>query len=613
MKRVISAICILVMMLAASATALAASVVVTAEPQQLESAGTVKISFTIKNDSTYEMRNISISGYSLTGSRELEGLVIAPGGERSFYLPNVQVIDDMLGQPLSYTLAWVENGDQKSKSVSVTIEGPQQALEMTATRTADKTSGKEGEKVTLVYTLNNPGEVEMTNISITDSAIKQSPIATGLKIKPGDQPLNITYEYTLGKEDVVSQPVITYKLNGEGKTYAIPDKLTLKVLKVAKIEATASAGTPTPEGVEFTLTLRNTGNQAISGIRVMDEQNNQVVDQAINLGVGEDTTLTVNIPNPSALRNVRFIIMDGNNTEIAETENYEVWPYVDPSHVSLALTVTVKKALSDSGRMQVSFAIQNNSNVEMTNAVIAEDELGTLETIDVLQLGETAVEKELLVGEPRELHFTLTASDPSGAQHAYQATLTAAYEAAATPTPVVEEEPEPEQSKGMSGTLITVLIVLAALMAVAGIALLALSIYERRRNAAMDTLEEPEIPHSRAGAQTRASVIGRHTSERFANRAGTTAEDDEPDVRTYIPNKANSQGYAPEQEIIRPATAPQERITPVPQARAMSTPQERPVPPAQQAAPVEPPHVPQASPEIRNRVRRVRPVDEDKS
>ena len=249
----------------------------------------------------------------------------------------------------------------------------------------------------------------------------------------------------------------------------------------------------------------------------------------------------------------------------------------------------------------------------MTNAVIAEDELGTLETIDVLQLGETAVEKELLVGEPRELHFTLTASDPSGAQHAYQATLTAAYEAAATPTPVVEEEPEPEQSKGMSGTLITVLIVLAALMAVAGIALLALSIYERRRNAAMDTLEEPEIPHSRAGAQTRASVIGRHTSERFANRAGTTAEDDEPDVRTYIPNKANSQGYAPEQEIIRPATAPQERITPVPQARAMSTPQERPVPPAQQAAPVEPPHVPQASPEIRNRVRRVRPVDEDKS
>jgi hypothetical protein len=81
---------------------------------------------------------------------------------------------------------------------------------MTPTRTADKTTGKQGEKVTLVYTLNNPGEVEMTNISITDSALKQSPIATGLKIKPGDQPLSITYEYTLGKEDVVSQPVITY-------------------------------------------------------------------------------------------------------------------------------------------------------------------------------------------------------------------------------------------------------------------------------------------------------------------------------------------------------------------------------------------------------------------
>ncbi len=604
MKRVISAICILVMMLAASATALAASVVVTAEPQRLESAGVVKISFTIKNDSAYEMRNISISGYSLTGSRELEGLVVAPGGERSFYLPNVQVIDDMLGQPLSYTLAWVENGEQKSKSVSVTIEGPQQALEMTATRTADKTSGKEGEKVTLVYSLNNPGEVGMTNISITDSALKQSPIATGLKIEPGDQPLNVTFEYTMGKEDVVSQPVITYKLNGEGKTYTIPDKLTLKVLKVAKIEATATAGTPTPEGVEFTLTLRNTGNQAISGIRVTDEQSNQVTDQAINLGVGEDTTLSILIPNPSALRNVRFIITDGNNTEIAETENYEVWPYVDPSHVSLALTVSVKKALSDSGRMQVRFAIQNNSNVDMTNAVIAEGELGTLETIDMLQLGETIVEKELLVGEPRELHFTLTASDPSGAQHAYQATLTAAYEATATPTPAAEEEPQEEPSKGMSDTLITVLIVLAALMAVAGIALLALSIYERKRNAAMDKLDEPEILHSRPGVQTRANAVGRHTSDRFANRAGAMEEDGEPDIRPYISNKASGQA-----EQVRPVTI-QERV---PQARGMQPPQERPVSPAQQAVPSEPPHVPQASAEIRNRVRRVRPVDDDKS
>ena len=110
MKRVISAICILAVVLAVSTSALAAAVVVTSDPQQLESAGTVKISFTISNDSAYEMHDINISGYGLTGSQELQGLVVAPGGERSFYLPNVQVIDDMLGQPLSYTLAWTENG-----------------------------------------------------------------------------------------------------------------------------------------------------------------------------------------------------------------------------------------------------------------------------------------------------------------------------------------------------------------------------------------------------------------------------------------------------------------------------------------------------------------------
>jgi hypothetical protein len=161
----------------------------------------------------------------------------------------------------------------------------------------------------------------------------------------------------------------------------------------------------------------------------------------------------------------------------------------------------------------------------------------------------------------------------------------------------------------MSDTLITVLIVLAALMAVAGIALLALSIYERKRNAAMDKLDEPEILHSRPGAQTRANAVGRYTSDRFASRAGSAAEDDESDVRPYIQNKAGSQGY--EQEKVHSAT--QERVTPVLQSRGTQPSQERHSPPAQQTVSSEPPHVPQASAEIRNRVRRVRPVDDDKS
>ena len=613
MKRVISAICILAVVLAVSTSALAAAVVVTSDPQQLDSAGTVKISFTISNDSSYEMRNINISGYGLTGSQELQGLVIAPGGERSFYLPNVQVIDDMLGQPLSYTLAWTENGDNRSKSVSVTVEGPKQALEMTATRAADKTSGKEGDKITLTYTLNNPGEVEMTNISITDSGLKQSPIATGLTLQPGSQPLKVTYEYTLGKADAVSQPIITYKLNGEGKTYMLPDKLTLEVLKVAKLEVDVVKSDPTPDGVTFTLTLRNTGNQAVNGIRVADELGGKVNSQAFKLDVGAEKTLDAYlIPNPSALRNVSFIITgedeQGQSTQLGKTESYEVWPYVDPSHVSLSLTATAKQPLSDSGRLQVRFAIQNNSNVEMTNAVIAEDQLGTLETTDILQLGETVVEKELLVGEPRELHFTLTASDPSGAQHSFQATLTAAHEVQATPTPVPEENGEEEPQTSMSGTLITVLIVLAALMAVAGIALLALSIYERRRNAAMQ-LDEEEEPHSRIGTQSRAS--GRRMQD--TSRAERDQEDDEAgftNTARSVPTGESfrrTAGIQPQQTVRSaptqqpPQVAQQERIVP----------QERTVPQPPQAPP-QPPPVPQASPEIRNRVHRVRPMDEDK-
>ncbi|OQA15913.1 MAG: hypothetical protein BWY62_00404 [Firmicutes bacterium ADurb.Bin356] len=598
MKKVVSAICILVVMLAASVPALAANIQVVTEPQQIVSAGLVRISFSVTNDSAYEMRNISISGHGAGESADLYQQIVPPGGALSFSLRNIEITADMLGQQLIYTLNWSENDVPKSQSVAVDIgaEPVLPAVDMKATRTADKKFGKAGEKVILTYTLTNPGQQAMSEITITDSEISGStPVAKNLSLE-GGATSKTTFEYTLGSQDAVSRPIITYKLAGANKRLQL-DPLSIAVVSV-KLEISISQGSPSPEGVLFTIVLKNIGNQAVEKLRLTDELGNNVNEDLFRLDAGKDRTLSYPV-STSSLRNVFFKVtgMDtlGNAYE-DKTRSYEVWPYVDPSHVSLSLIATVLTPLSDSGRMLVRFTVQNNSNVELTNATISEAELGTLETLDLLPLGQTMRERELLVGLPRELEFTLTASDPSGAQHSYQAKVTAAHvEEPVQPTPAPEAEaPEPEQQR-LSGTLITVLIVLASLMAVAGVALLALSIYERRRNAAIEREDKAaELSRLKAAQRTEAPAFRKSAVDLGAQEVMQPK-------RAYVPppQEAPSQLRGP-----RPQSAPyrQDENRGYIEREVKPKPMEA----KQQPATEKLPHAPSG---IRNRVRRVQPTD----
>ncbi len=637
MKKVVSALSAFILLLLLASHALAATVQATTEPAQITSAGTIIARFSVVNDSAYEMRDINISGNGLTGSSQLSSQVVPPNGKLNFTISGVDVTEDMLGQTIVYTLSWTENGAPKSKDVSITL-GSAPAAEMTATRTASKASGKSGDKITLSYTLTNPGPADMTGITVKDPVAGSAAVASNFTLAAGASK-TVTYELTLGAQDAVSQPSITYQLEGEGKAISI-DPLTIAVVNV-QLDLAVTKSEPSPEGVVFTLVLANKGNQTISKLAIKDELGNAVSQEAFTLEAGKEKTFTYAV-STSELRNVSFVVT-GTDTSGQPYENkttsYEVWPYVDPSHVSLTLAATVLQPLTDSGRMKVRFTIQNNSNVDMVNALVSEKELGNIEPWDILPLGETVVEKELLISAPRELEFMLTASDPSGAQHTYEAKLKADYVSLASPTPANSpaQEEEPVKTGGMNKTLVTVLIVLAALMAVAGIALLALSIYERKRNAALDAEEQDDLPRARGAYERRRSAApGMHEPESEQHRARTAAQ-----ARVSAAEReAQSQAYPPQENSYRGRAAQSYSEEPVDfSSDTRAIPVQRPgyPSPSQPRMPAEPhmpqqerripvqPHAPQqarhvepepeqkaphASPEIRNRVHRVRNTDD---
>lgn len=497
MKKVISTMGIfIVLLLLYCAPALAATITITTEPTEITSAGYITVRFSVANDSPNNMSDMRIRGFGISDTdNSLSGHRLAPSEEIRFSTQNVNVPADKLGTYVVYTFYWTEGGEQKSRETTLLLGSattpPAAAADMTGSRTASKSTGRQGEKITLTYTLKNPGAAQMTDVTIRDTLAGDSAVKSGLSIEAGGT-ISATYEYTLGTQDVVSEPTITYKLNGESKTLRL-DKLTLAVVNL-KLSNTVTMGDPTQEGVLFTVVIKNDGNQTVKSISVKDDQGNAVNADSFTLQPGQEQLLSYTV-SASTTRVVSFTITgkdEAGQPYEDKTNSYEVRPYVDPSSVSFQLFTHILENLDENGNMKIRFTIQNSSSVELNGAVVTERLLGeVIPSMGILPLGETVKEVNLKVGEPRELEFTVTAKDTSGAEHTYSSTLTAAVVAIATPAPTTapqEDEPVP-QSGGMSGTLITVLIVLAILMAVAGIALLILSIYERKRNAEMDALD----------------------------------------------------------------------------------------------------------------------------
>ncbi|MDL2235065.1 hypothetical protein LJC07_02785 [Christensenellaceae bacterium OttesenSCG-928-L17] len=485
-------LCLALLLLISATPAMAATVRITTQPATITSAGTATLQFTVVNDSATTMQDIKVSGYSITGTYSL-GYPIAPADSLSFSIKNISVTDDMLGETLLYTFQWTEGGQSKSTTASITLgaSSTPAPANMTASRTASKTAGKEGDKITLTYNLNNPGMVAMTDILIKDEGIVgASAIASSLSLEPLAS-RTVTYEYTLGKQDVISKPIITYKLNGQTQTLAV-EELSIAVTNIHLL-VTVTQSDPTTEGVLFTLVLKNDGNTTISNIAVTDELGNKVNEDTFTLQAGQEKTLSF-LVSAETLRNIMFTIKgtDAQGQAYQDmTRSYEVLPYVDESSIVFSIAAAQVQPLNEAGRMTIRFTIQNDSRVDLTDAILTEEKLDVVEHIGALARGETVIEKEIYVGEPRELSFTLTATDPSGTARSKYANMTAALVDPSTPlpeesTPPVDENPE--QSGGRN-ILVTILIVLASLMALAGIALIILSIYERKRNASMQEFD----------------------------------------------------------------------------------------------------------------------------
>ncbi|MEG1755090.1 MAG: hypothetical protein RRZ24_03280 [Clostridia bacterium] len=480
--------CMLLFMPVAHAEEMKVSV--TATPTELSDTGTVAFTFVVSNYSDYELGNITIS-YLGTPHEILKNQTIPPNGEARDIILDLHVSESQLGSPIPFIIAGIRNGEPITQDIQITIARASDPV-ITVLRSASANSVRQGENISLTYALKNQTKFDMTDITLIDENISDNPILKQEMLRAGDT-FSLDRTYTMGTESVVSTPFVTYSVNGKTKTFSAIEPLTLTMLLI-KLDLNIEMGTPTAAGVNFTLDIKNSGNQTIEGINITDERNNSVNSAPFSLKTGESTTHSFQVVPvmTEPLRNVKFILTGtdsmGMPYKLESTKAYEVYPFVDDTQIQVSVRAeTVTPWTSESGKVVARIIVTNHSLVELKNVAVAESTLGVIKSFDMLSTGDTSFDQEILLGAPRNLQFTIKGNDPTGTTRELgNCMLPVAYDAAGSPAPDASPEPTNDNNMGMfnfmSSTISKILITLGMLMVVAFIVLITLSVMERSRS-----------------------------------------------------------------------------------------------------------------------------------
>lgn len=354
-----------------------------------------------------------------------------PAGETMTFTGVMHVLSSQIGTELSFTLSWIDNGEQCSEVLKIMIVRADTAY-LNFKRNVSRTNAAPGEKITITYIMTNTGSVELTNIELVDRYIAgtSSPMLSAFSLLPGEK-REFIYEYTMGSATVVSEPVVSFKpAGGTTELTVTVSPITLGLIN-AQLTKEVAISSQTPDEVILTLYLTNNGNQKLSNLSVKDELGNAVGGSSFTLAVGETRVIEYRIPNPTTLRNVVFYISGTNASGTAFSDNTQsiaVRPYIDTSLLGLKLSAAISSPMNSENVIGITFTVTNTGSVDYSNLSLKEKSIDhVLHSLDTLKPGapiEFTV--DVNTGGARDLVFVLSADDSSGNTYEFEAYVTAA-------------------------------------------------------------------------------------------------------------------------------------------------------------------------------------------
>ncbi|MDP2892521.1 MAG: hypothetical protein Q8O09_05230 [Bacillota bacterium] len=433
----------------------------TADPSELTQPGYVDITFIILNNLSVRIDSCKIKKGEEPPLNPDE-FSVEPGASNSDVVITYSVQESEIGHSIQFTLLYdnSETGETVSVTTPVTIARKTATVKLDMTAIPDKTLVPKGQSVNIGYTLQNHGDVDITELTVTDPCLKDIPgntVVSNLTLKVNE---SVTYTKNITvNEDTQSAAVATYKAAGSDHITSAPTQ-DIKVVSALLLITVTADKTQVDTGGTVTLSfkLENTGNVRLTDIKLTDDKGHQ-----IKTVLGIEAGKYVSFPYtfiPDSTNTYIFTANGKDPTGVAfSSESAPLEIKVGTQSAGSGLSIEVQPAadkIEIPGTVEFTITLRNTGTSQLYNVKVTEDVLGEVESLATLDVGEEVLHKEFQVDKTTIYTFKVTAQDINGV--GYESRADAVSVSVGTP---------PSQAPGGIGNLnglLILLIVIAALV-----------------------------------------------------------------------------------------------------------------------------------------------------
>ncbi len=422
------------------------------EPQSVVSEQDVSITIKIYNSSQTDMQE-EITLYNPEGIsvEKYSGLK----GEQSvtytgtWYVTREQIEKGKIDYYIQYTVDTGDGPKKMTRTIPVTIQTEEAAPQLTATYSVSPASARQGQTVTLSYTLSNTGNVELRNIVIQNEGVSKEELAQP-SLSVGEK-VTLTDTFTMGDQELVSKPSISYQAADSKKTLTISD-MARKTITVAEdgleisLMAKNAEDVYPGEKIELTAEIKNTGEQAYTGLSLVLSDGTQVAsgidlaagashEQVFEWAATQDTQLTASVSGTAANGEAVTVTSDAIDVTTQDASRALI----------LQVYADVAQTVIYSEPAVVRFGVIVENIGETDAATLTIEQAGTeVAKIASLPSGESrTVVFDLETSIAGKFQFVVKGHDADGNERSYESNVLQVAYVEPTPTPTAVPTPTP--------------------------------------------------------------------------------------------------------------------------------------------------------------------------
>ena len=241
--------------------------------------------FRLRNtlEEEYALEALTLQGDLLEDPKLIQDAILIPANDVvEFTLENVRIEEDEFDRDLTFRLTWKTVSfapeDEAHEEPLVTdhaLEVPiriERFIEpvMTLTFEPDVLLAREGDPVTVTYTLSNDTKFDMTNVTLQDSGIPQQKVTLPQTTLPAGEKMEAKAVVQMGTGNMELNPTAQYTVRGIESKAVAEETVTVEYVRVV-LTLSVESYPATAEGTLFRITLTNEGSHPMTDIRLRDE------------------------------------------------------------------------------------------------------------------------------------------------------------------------------------------------------------------------------------------------------------------------------------------------------------------------------------------------------